>query len=98
MSDHAARIERLWQEVDESRASFREQIAEIEREWAAMSPERRISEADLRAQIAEAERIFEARMDEVECDIVDADVKGARPPFGTGANLDDVARPGRDGR
>jgi hypothetical protein len=38
VNDHAAEIERYWREVNQSRASFREQIAAIEREWAEMSP------------------------------------------------------------
>ncbi|MES2210148.1 MAG: hypothetical protein V4515_08185 [Chloroflexota bacterium] len=87
MSNPAAAVQRDWREVDESRAAFREQIAAIKREWAAMPADQRVSEASLQAQIAEAERAFEERMDEVEWDIVDADVKGARPPFGDGSNL-----------
>jgi hypothetical protein len=93
MSDRSAEIERYWREVDEARASFREQIADIEREWATMPTDQRVGEADLRAQIQEAERVFEERMDEVEWDIVDADVKGATPPFGDGSNLGDDGSP-----
>jgi len=87
VSDHGVEIERYWREVDESRAAFREQIAEIEREWAAMAPEARVSEAEFRAQIEEAERVFEERLNEVEWDIVDADLDGAKPPLGNGTGL-----------
>lgn len=80
MDEHAAQIERAWQGIDQARISFRKQMTDVEAEWAALPPERRVSEAELRRQFAQAERDFEEWLDDAEWDIVDADIAEAKPP------------------